>query len=137
VAHPTDLPRAGPRGHDDAGAALVELAIVLPVLLMIIFGVYVFSIGYNAKTELTGAVREGARAVALRQTSPSPVQVVRTAAPGLTPVPAVTVVTACPATPSAGQNAVVRATHDMNWSIPFFGEGTWTITAEGVMRCGL
>jgi hypothetical protein len=49
----------------------------------------------------------------------------------------VTIVQTCPATPVPGRNAIVRATYDLPYSIPFFAEGTWTITAEGVMRCGL
>lgn len=115
---------------------MVEMAFVLPILLMLVFGIYNFGRGYNAKIELTGAVREGARAAALGQTSQVQSAVV-TASPGLSPAPTVSVITACAATPPPGSNAVVQASYDLPYNIPFFGSGTWTITAQGVMRCGV
>ena len=152
AADPSPVPL---RGTGDAGAALVELAIALPLLVMLVFGVYAVSQAYNAKTELTGAVREGARSVALRQKSVAPnmltaeQQTVKQAAtlaiknssPGLTPDPTVTVTDDCLSTttsPSApGNDAVVEVSWQMRFSIPFVAEGTKTITAKGVMRCGL
>jgi Flp pilus assembly protein TadG len=122
------------RCRGEHGVAMVELAFVLPILLLIIFGIFQFGRAYNAKVELTGAVREGARAVALGQ----PAQAAVTAAsPGLDPAPSVNVISTCAASPSPGANAVVEATHDIHYTIPFFRTGTWTISARGVMRCGL
>ena len=121
---------------DERGAAMVEFALVLPVLLMLVFGLYNFGRGYHAKIELTGAVREGARAAALGQTGQVQATVIA-ASPGLNPPPTVTIVTACPLVPTPGSQAVVRATQNIAYNIPFFGQGTWTITAQGVMRCGV
>jgi Flp pilus assembly protein TadG len=113
---------------------MVEFAIVLPLLLMLIFGIYQFGRGYNAKVELTGAVREGARAAALGKTAAEVQNAVTAASPGLTPAPAATVLTACTGT---NPNAVVRATYNVSYTIPFFRTGTWTLSVQGVMRCGL
>ena len=44
------------------GAALVEFAIVLPLLLMFVFGMIEFSIMFYDKAVITNASREGARA---------------------------------------------------------------------------
>ena len=44
------------------GAALVEFAIVLPLLLMLVFGMIEFSIMFYDKAVITNASREGARA---------------------------------------------------------------------------
>jgi hypothetical protein len=55
----------------DRGAAAVETALLLPVLLLIIFGIIDFGRLLNAQITLTEAGREGARAVAL-ETDPSP-----------------------------------------------------------------
>jgi Flp pilus assembly protein TadG len=44
------------------GAALVEFAIVLPVLLVLVFGMIEFSILFYDKAVITNASREGARA---------------------------------------------------------------------------
>jgi Flp pilus assembly protein TadG len=48
------------RGHK--GAAVVEFAIVLPILLLLIFGIIEFGILIYNKQVLTNASREGARA---------------------------------------------------------------------------
>ena len=96
----------------------MELALVLPVIVLLLFGIIEFGRGYNAKVELTAAVREGARAATL--SSGDPVAATRTAAPGLTPGSiGVTVVTPCP--PIGSGNASVRATYPFQYSIPFFG----------------
>ena len=120
---------------DERGAAMVELALVLSILLLLVFGTVEFGRAYNAKIQLTGAVREGARAVALRQTSPGAAATVAAAAPGLSPAPSVTVVTSC-AAGSTG-NAKVTGSYPVVYDIPFFGSGTWTLQATGVMRCGV
>lgn len=119
---------------DERGAAMVELALVLPMLLLLVFGIVEFGRAYNAKIELTGAVREGARAVALRQTA-DPSATVAAAAPGLSPAPTVTVLAGCPS--GSTGNASVRATYPVVYAIPFFASGTWTVSATGVMRCGV
>ena len=48
--------------NNQNGAALVEFAIVLPVLLMLIFGMIEFSLLLYDKAMITNASREGARA---------------------------------------------------------------------------
>ena len=47
---------------NEKGAALVEFAIVLPLLLMLVFGMIEFSIMFYDKAVITNASREGARA---------------------------------------------------------------------------
>lgn len=129
------------RARGERGAALVEFALIVPVLLALVFGIYEFGRGYNAKVELTGAVREGARAVALTtagNANAAATAAVTGGAPGLdTAAIAVTVVTACPSPAPAGANAVVRASYPLTWSIPPLLSGTWDIEVESVMRCGV
>ena len=123
----------GPKRKSERGAAVVELAVVLPILVLLLFGIIEFGRGYNAKVELTAAVREGARAAAL--SSGDPVVATRDAAPGLnTSAVAVTVVAPCP--PSGTGNAKVKAAYPFTYAIPFFGTRTVTVNATGVMRCG-
>lgn len=57
--HPRDL-RRRPGCRDD-GAALVEFALILPVLLLLILGLFSGGIAYNQKLQVTHATREGAR----------------------------------------------------------------------------
>ena len=49
------------RLRGDDGAALVEFAFVLPILVMLIFGMFSGGLLYNQKQQLTYATREGAR----------------------------------------------------------------------------
>jgi Flp pilus assembly protein TadG len=51
--------------HGERGAAAVEFALVLPILVMLIFGIIDFGRMLAAKITLTEAAREGARATAL------------------------------------------------------------------------
>lgn len=45
-----------------AGTSVVEMAIVLPLLLLVVFAIGDFGIAYTRWNSLTNAVREGARA---------------------------------------------------------------------------
>jgi Flp pilus assembly protein TadG len=49
------------RTADERGQALVELALILPVLLLLIIGMMEFARAWNAKQVITDAAREGAR----------------------------------------------------------------------------
>ncbi len=56
--------RGRPRGHTrlgDAGQALVEVAIALPILLALLIGIFEFARAYNVQQVITNAAREGAR----------------------------------------------------------------------------
>lgn len=45
----------------DAGQALVEMAIALPILLALLVGIFEFARAYNVQQVITNAAREGAR----------------------------------------------------------------------------
>jgi Flp pilus assembly protein TadG len=49
------------RRRGDDGATLVEFALILPLLLMLIVGMFTGGMAYNQKQQLTHATREGAR----------------------------------------------------------------------------
>jgi Flp pilus assembly protein TadG len=50
------------RRDDKTGASAVEFAIILPVLILFLFGIIEFSILFYDKAVITNASREGARA---------------------------------------------------------------------------
>jgi hypothetical protein len=50
-----------PARHDERGAGLVEFALVGPILLVILFGVVDFGVGYNDWVALRQGARDGAR----------------------------------------------------------------------------
>lgn len=53
------------RMRDDQGQAMIEFALVLPVLLLVVAGIIKFGILYNHYVTLTDAVRVGSRELAL------------------------------------------------------------------------
>jgi Flp pilus assembly protein TadG len=56
---------AAEHARTQKGSVLIEFAFVLPVFLMLLFGVVTFSLALYNKTILTMASREGARAAAI------------------------------------------------------------------------
>ena len=126
----------------DRGAAAVEFALLLPMLLLLVFGIIDFGRALNAQITLTQAAREGARLDALGQPNPNVVSRTQAAATGLNPVNVT--VTSCPVNAGAGVNAVVRASYKFTFVTPvasiarMFGSSfgsTITLTATGVMPC--
>lgn len=51
----------GNRTRNPKGQALVEFALILPVLMLLLLGIVEFGRAWNAKQVLTDAAREGAR----------------------------------------------------------------------------
>jgi Flp pilus assembly protein TadG len=131
----------GAPGSRDAGAAAVELALVLPILLVVVFGIVDFGRAYNAKVSLTQAAREGARVRSLGGDAAATAARVQQAA-GFLPAAAVAVNAgaSCPAAPSATDVATVTATYTFQFVTPVaalarFAGGPITLTGTGVMRC--
>jgi len=133
------------RGADhDRGAAAVEFALLLPMVLLLVFGLIDFGRALNAQVTLTQAAREGARLAALGQSNPNVVSRTQAAATGLKSV-SVTVVTACPAGAGLGVDAKVKVSYTFSFVTPvsavagLFGKPGWgssaTLTATGVMPC--
>ena len=123
----------------ERGAATVELALVLPLLLFILFGVVDFGRMLNAQLTLTESAREGARAAALGQSADTRVQATATNLSGVTDT-----VTICPPGGSATANAVVVTRVQFSFVTPLaalaplFGRslsGSVTLTGKGVMPC--
>jgi Flp pilus assembly protein TadG len=134
--------RTAPRHHlacsraSERGAAALEFALVLPILLMLAFGIITFGRAYHAKVSLAGGVREGARALALGKTAAEAQAATIDAAGGLDITAADIATSSCPAGGADG-TAHVEASYDLDYTIPLVASGTLTITADGAMRCGL
>jgi Flp pilus assembly protein TadG len=120
------------RTAEDRGAAMVEFALVLPLLVMLVFGIISFGRAYNTTISMRSAAREGARAAALGDSAVEVESVTRAAAPSAD-IDSVTLTQAC-AEGEDGQ-AVVMLTTSFEFMIPFVPVPEQTLTAEGVMRC--
>jgi Flp pilus assembly protein TadG len=109
------------RHRDEAGAELVEFAFVLPLLLLVIVGIFDFGFLFQRYEVVTNAAREGARAAVLPdyqgQTAAvqSRVQTYLTNA-GLTEALATPCGTAPCVTVEFGVNVPIDATHDITAS---------------------
>lgn len=139
-------------GGGDRGNAAVEFALVLPLLLLIVFGLIDFGRALNTQITLTQAAREGARLDALGSYTTAQIcNRVEAAATGLSLTCSNVAVTAtCPASSSGGPVAsgdgVVQVTYPFTFITPvgaiarLFGGGSGsssglTLTAQGDMPC--
>jgi Flp pilus assembly protein TadG len=123
----------------------VEFALLLPVLLLLLFGIVDFGRLLNAQIVLTQAAREGSRLQALGVAAATVVTKTDAAATGLSPAPAVNTGTVCPANAGASVDAVVIVTYTFTFLTPvgaigrMFGSNnygtTLTLTAQGEMPC--
>lgn len=123
--------------HREDGAAALEFALVLPILIMLVMGIAEFSRAYHAKEKLQYAVREGARELALSHDTTAAANVTVDRAGGLNPALTTAGVTAagCTGSVTPTSTATVTATYSLAYHIPLWGSGNWALTATGVMRC--
>lgn len=120
----------------DRGAAMVEFALVLPILLLILCGIIDFGRAMHAQVTLTEAAREGARAESLGS---DPGSRVAEATANLGPV-GTAVESSCP-----GEDAIVTVTYDFEFITPIgplltlygggFDDSTVPMSGRGVMPC--
>lgn len=119
---------AGPRTLRERGAVAVEMAIVLPLLILIIGGMVDLGRLFFVQSMVTNAAREGARMKALGYTDADATSRVNAASPTLDPAvnpnaaawggPMIPTYTACPAAPTAVQGASATVTTtDFEWLI--------------------
>jgi Flp pilus assembly protein TadG len=67
--------KASPRlGADERGQALLEMALTLPLLLLVSVGIFEFGRAYQTEQVLTNAAREGARVAVLPNATTADVQ---------------------------------------------------------------
>lgn len=123
------------RHHDrnDHGAAAVEFALIVPILILLLFGIFEFGRAYNTQISLSGAAREGARVMAISNNVGNATSATIVAAPSVTPAPTVVIT---PASCTPGANVTVTATRVQAYNIPFYGSASFNLTGRGVMRCG-
>jgi Flp pilus assembly protein TadG len=120
------------RAEEERGAVAVELVVILPILVVIVFGTIEFGRVLNTQIALTGAAREGARVMAIHN-DPSQAQTAVLQAASMSPAPTVTVT---PTSCTRGDNVTVRAQRQVPINVPFFGNPTFALEGVGVMRCG-
>ena len=116
---------------------MIELALILPLLVMLLVGIVDFGRAYSAQVSITAAAREGARVLALGGNSAAVTNAVN-GAKGSATVTSITP-TACPVGSTGTSTAVatVVVSASFTFGIPFVPLGTKTFSASASMRCGL
>ena len=130
------------RARDQRGAAAIEMAIVLPILILLVFGIIEFSIYFNRLQGLQAAAREGARVAALPQSTQSDIKAkVTSALSGVLPNSQAPVITVNPSSGNpcdlkssdARVTVTVKANTDLD--IPLWGNQTVMLTGKGEFKC--
>jgi type II secretory pathway pseudopilin PulG len=122
------------RGARDRGAAAVEFAIVLPLLLMLVFGIIDFGRMASASVQLSAAARAAAQAYVL---GGDPTKAANDVF--LQGTIEVDPVSQCPPNPDANATASVKLTYKYKYITPVAVlagiTGDPTLTATGVVPC--
>jgi Flp pilus assembly protein TadG len=114
----------------DEGAAAVEFALVMPLLVLLIFGIIEFGGAYNAYITVTHAAREGARMAAVGQFDAAAVKA------RAYPLDAAKVTVTGPTlvTDPSGDYYQVKITYPYQLTIPLWDSQSLTLTSTARMR---
>lgn len=115
------------------GAAAVEFALVLPVLVLLLLGILEFGRLYQVQTTLSQAARVGVRTMAVKNDAGAARTAAQNAAPTLAVAGSQIAVT--PGSCSSGGTASVVITYPYHFLTGMFGAAV-TLTGKGVMQCG-
>ncbi|MDQ4501870.1 pilus assembly protein [Sinomonas sp. ASV322] len=121
-----------PSTHRERGAAAVEFALVLPVLLVLVLGIIDFGRALSAQQTLTNAARVGARVMVLQNSPTAAIAAAQSAASPLGALPA-SAFTISPSTCSSGAQVTFAVAYTLQGT-GFFG--TFVLSGQGVMLCG-
>jgi Flp pilus assembly protein TadG len=118
--------------RSERGAAAVEFALVLPLLLTLVLGCIEFGRAYNTQISLTHAARETARSMAITNNWSHAVTNGRNAAPSLTAGQMTFIATP----PACLANTMVEVTVKYPLNTITGIANNMTLTGKAAMRCG-
>ena len=126
--------------RSERGAAVVEFAIVVPLLLMFLLGIIQFSITYNRQQALHAAAREGGRVAMLQTSTQSDIlAAVDSALEGISfdgpRVVAISPDTSQPCLDNQGAMVTVTVTADSTLDIPLWASPTLDLEGKAAFRC--
>jgi Flp pilus assembly protein TadG len=135
-------------GLHDRGAAAVEMALVLPMLLLVLFGLVDFGRAFNAQMQVTQAAREAVRVKSLGGTDGDAKDRAVAAVGGMDPAGITATFTQCTTAGGPLANAEATVRYSFAFITPLgpiaglFGASTLpgvgtvkVLSSTGVMRC--
>lgn len=136
-------PRRRSSTNSQSGAVAVEFALVLPIFLVLVLGIFEFGRAFNIQISLSEAAREAARYAAIHQ-SDSTYTLGDAQAAGVAAAPSVDLDPGDIAITSSGTspcNVEVNISHSTPWMTGFPSlvpgmPAELNISGTGVMRCG-
>lgn len=122
------------RKNSERGAAAVEFAIVLPVLLTLLLGIMEFGRAFNTQISLTNAAREGVRVMAISNDPIAARAATKNAAVSLNPALVDSNITFSQPSCLPTQQMTVTINYTLGTITGF--AGPFALTGKGVMLCG-
>lgn len=126
---------------EDRGAIAVEMALLLPVLILLLLGIMEFGRAYNAQVTLTNAAREGVRVMAItnvradaRTAATNAMSTLKVTSTNPTFTFATSPTATSPAVCAAGRQVSMTITYTLD-SLTGIA-GPFSMTGKGVMQCG-
>lgn len=123
------------RSTSERGAAAVEFALVVPLLLLLLLGVVEFGRVFNAQLQLSAAARESVRVMAIQKQPGTAVGAAIAAAPNLHPALTAGNVLVTPTSCAATTDVTVTITYSVDLVSGLFADAI-PLTGRAVMRCG-
>lgn len=120
--------------ESERGAAAVEFALLVPILIMLVFGIMEFGRAYNVQLSLTNAAREGVRIMAINNSQPAARTAARQAATHLNPPLADGNIAFSATSCSVGSQMTVTISYNLSTMTGI--AGPFPMTGKGTMLCG-
>lgn len=112
----------------ERGATAIEMALILPILIMLLFGIFQFGLVFNSYLAITHAAREGARLAAVGNYSESAVR------GRAFPVDPDSVSIVYPEGQDQGDPVQVTVSENFDLEIPFYGAAVIPLNSSATMR---
>jgi len=117
---------------NEKGASAVEFALILPILIILVFGIVEFGIAFNNYITITHAAREGARIAAVDLNNPDLKNIIIERA---YPVPITPDdITITPEGTNIGDPVEVEITYNISITIPLVGSWDIPLKNKAIMR---
>ena len=118
---------------NEKGASAVEFALILPILVMLVFGIFQFGIAYNNYITITHAAREGARLAAVDLNNEDLKDIIIERAYPI-PLTEEDIFIDTPLGTDIGDPVEVEITYNITVEIPLVGSWNIPLTSKAVMR---